>query len=450
MDGQGGQDGLTGWASEASKMSMLWRRWFTAGFRQSVWLAGAVLLAYALDYLFNIAASRLLVAAELATVVALNSVGQIFVVASRVVQTVAARYTAAMSATTEVPLALPFFFQRALRLGVLGGTGAALALAALSRPLAAFLKIQDPWTVVALAAGVWFMAVRPVVGGVLQGRQQFGWLGWMQLTQAGLRLPFAILLIRAGWGALGALLALPLASAGALLLGLGAVRDVWLRGTWMGGMDRMNRMGRLPTGVAHYAAYTAAGLLGFALLVNMDVILARRFFDPTTAGLYGAAVILGRIVQFFPLAVIMIMFPKSAARQATERDPAGVLWPALLVVGLLCGGLTLAYYTLAPWIAAVSVGPNYPLDGALLGTVGLGMTLMALVNVWLNYFLALERPAYVWLIGLALLAQTLLMLTFHAQPIYLPLIIAGNGAWLTAAGAWLFWRDRRTPAVRSA
>ncbi len=263
----------------------------------------------------------------------------------------------------------------------------------------------------------------------------------MQLAQAGLRLPIAIWLIRAGWGALGALLALPLASAGVLFLGLGAVRDLWQPRVATGS-------GRLPAGVAHYSAYTAAGLIGFALLVNMDVILVRRFFDPTAAGVYGAAVILGRIVQFFPLAVIMIMFPKSAARQATERDPAGVLWPALIIVGTLCGGLTLAYYTLAPWITAVSVGPNYPIEGALLGTVGLGMTLMALVNVWLNYFLALERPAYVWLIGLALVVQTLLMVAFHAQLIYLPLIIAGNGAWLTAAGALLFWRGRRAPAVR--
>jgi hypothetical protein len=75
----------------------------------------------------------------------------------------------------------------------------------------------------------------------------------------------------------------------------------------------------------------------------MDAILVRRFFGPVDAGNYSAAVTLGKIIQFFPVAIIMVLFPKAAQRQAAHRDTTRVLVPAMLIVALVCGSIALLY-----------------------------------------------------------------------------------------------------------
>ena len=65
-----------------------------------------------------------------------------------------------------------------------------------------------------------------------------------------------------------------------------------------------------------YTMLTLVGLLSFAVLVNMDAILVKSFFDPETAGNYGVVVTLGKMNLFIPLALGMVLFPKAVDRQA--------------------------------------------------------------------------------------------------------------------------------------
>lgn len=416
---------------------MAWQKWFTPGRRESLALVAAVTLAYGLDYLFNLGASRLLDSAELAAVIALNGLGQIAVVASRVIQTVVTHHSVQLLTSADSQPRLAAFFRSADRLAWRWGGGLTLVLIALSPALARFLRIPDAWPAVMLALAVWLMAVRPVAGGLLQGRQQFVSLGLVQIVQAVGRLGLGVAFMAGGLGATGAMLALPLASLAAQGVNLTYLRDLRRQPV----VAESLRWRELAT----FSGYAALGLMGFAWLVNMDVILARRFFAPELAGVYSAAVILGRIVQFFPLAIIMVMFPKSAERQAADRDPAGVLLPALAVVGALCGAVAFLYFLWPAPIVRLTVGPAYVdalSEGHLLGWVGVGMALMALSNVWLNYFLALEQRAYVYVVWLAILVQTLLILLFHDRLLDFPRIIAANGLWLTLAGGFLFWRTR--------
>lgn len=418
---------------------MAWRAWLTPGRRDSLLLVMAVTLAYGLDYLFNLAASRQLDSAELASVIALNGLGQIAVVASRVIQTVVTQHTVRLRAGRADLAHLARFFRQANRLAWRWGGLVALGLGLLSPALARFLRIPDARPAAALALAVWLMAVRPVAGGLLQGRQQFGPLGVVQIVQAAARLGLGIALMAWGWGATGAMLALPLASLAAQGVNLAYLRDL--------GREEVDSAESVPwRELATISTDAALGLLGFAWLMNMDVILARRFFAPDIAGVYSAAVILGRVVQFFPLAIILVMLPKSAERQATDRDPAGVLLPAFLLVAALCGGVAALYFLWPASLIRLTVGPAYVAAvsaGHLLGWVGVGMALMSLANVWLNYFLALEQRLYIYLVWLAILLQTVLFAVFHANLLDFPRIIAANGLWLTLAGGLLFWRARR-------
>jgi O-antigen/teichoic acid export membrane protein len=411
-----------------------------AGMWQGAVLVGAVTFAYALDYLFNLAAGRILSPAEFSIVVALAGIGQVLVVASRVIQTVTTRYVARFQAEAGGAARTTAFFRSMWRAAWRWGLLALGAGLLLSYPVARFLAIPQLGPVLALAAAIFLMVIRPVVGGTLQGVQQFVSLGVVQVAQAALRLLFGVGLMLAGWGALGAVGSLPLASAVALLVSLWLVKRV---------------LTPVPVGTRHevalpelfrYTGYTAAGLIGYAVLMNMDAILVRRFFDTEAAGNYSAAVTLGKVIQFFPVAVIMVLFPKAAQRRASHRDPGDVLAVAMAVVGVTCGVIAASYALYAGPIVRFTLGSSYEVSNLLLGLLGGAMLLLSLANVWLNYYLSTEWTKFVYLIAVAVILQAVLMWLFHDELWQLPAAMGASGLWLTVAGAVVYWRRRNEQA----
>ena len=415
---------------------MLADRRIPPGVWQGIILVVAVVFAFGLDYLFNLAAGRLLTPAEFSIVVALAAIGQILVVGSRVIQTVVTRFISRFEAHEKGGGRTTSFFHSMFRAAWRWGAVALIIALLLSYPIARFLNIEDIGPVLALAVATMFMVVRPVVGGTLQGIQRFGALGSVQVIQAAARLILGVSLILLGWGAFGAVVALPVASALALIFGWFVLRRALpaARGAHHG----------VKTGdLFYYSSFAAIGLIGFAMLINMDAILVRRFFDPVQAGHYSAAITLGKVIQFFPLAIIMLLFPKAAQRHDSHRDPATVLAPAMAAVIVVCGGIALIYFLFADVIVEITLGPEYQVDGQLLGLVGLAMLLLSLSNVWLNYFLSTERTRFVYLIGLALILQVALMVAFHEELWQLPAAMIVSGVWLTLAGTGIFWASRR-------
>jgi O-antigen/teichoic acid export membrane protein len=191
-----------------------------------------------------------------------------------------------------------------------------------------------------------------------------------------------------------------------------------------------------------YSGYTAVGLISLAVMLNMDAILVRRFFDPAQAGNYSAAVTLGKVIQFFPIAIIIILFPKAAKRQAARQNSARLLILAMLVVLLFSGGVTLLYALFPEQIVALTLGDQYEAGGRLLGFVGAAMLFLSLANVWLNYFLSTDRTHYVYLVAVGVLIQGGLMANFHAELWQLPVAMAVNGLWLTVAGGLIFIKQQ--------
>ncbi|MGB1251016.1 MAG: oligosaccharide flippase family protein [Candidatus Promineifilaceae bacterium] len=396
----------------------------------------ATTAAYGFDYLFNLVSGRLLGPAGFSVIVSLAALGQLFVLGSRVIQTVTTRYVSEFRADNNRQK-VAVFFNSALRRAIIGGAVLTGVLLLLSTPIASFLRIESIPPVVALLLSVWLMTFRPVIGGTLQGEQRFIPLGIVQMTQASMRLLLAAAFISLGWGVFGAMVALPIASFIAFLYGLYALRD----------------LRTIQSTVKHdipfadffrYTSYASIGLVGFAVLINMDALLVKRFFEPEIAGLYGSAITLGKVVQFFPVAIVMILFPKASQRQAANRDPATVLPPAFGLITLVCVGVSLLYFAFPTQLISLLFGAEYQLDGPVLGLIGIAMWQLSLMNVWLNYFLSLDQPHYVLLVWVGVAIQASAFFIWHDYLWQLPTAMALNGLWLTIAGGIVFRRQRRS------
>jgi O-antigen/teichoic acid export membrane protein len=243
---------------------------------------------------------------------------------------------------------------------------------------------------------------------------------------------FAVVFILIGWEAFGALIALPVASAIACVLALWFLRPQ-RRAVGEGGDSAesiaLHHISR------SYTLLTFVGLLSFAVLVNMDAILVKSFFDPETAGNYGVVVTLGKMNLFIPLALGMVLFPKAVDRQATGRDPRPLLLLALgatLAAGL---ALTLVYFLIPGLIVDTIFRGQYANPGIVLGLVGIATTLYAATNIWLNYALSLRRTVFVVALAIIVVVQAAAIVLFHDELQHVALILVGGGLVANLIGA---------------
>lgn len=391
-----------------------------SGVRHGLTMAGATVIAGGLDYLYNVLTGRLLNPVEFGVLISITAILQVAVHLTNVIRNVVAYYTADMTGRAEpadrVTAFLRGAWSRAGRWGIL----AMVAFAALSPVASPLLKLQTWLPLGAASLALLLLFLRPVTDGALQGLQRFGGLATVQVSQALLRLVFAGLLIWVGWQAFGAILALPLASGAALLVAFYFLRrpaaaNAARSGTPVAPAPEAAGLIGEPIVSRRYFLQTLVGLLAFALMTNMDAVIVKLAFDPDVAGNYAPVVTLGKINLFVPLAMGMVLFPKTTQRQASGRQTRPVLLLALLLAFVPGMMLTAVYFAFPAVLVRTVFGSAYREPGAVLGLIGLATTLFAMLNIWLNYALSLRRPAFVAALALVVVAQLGGMIVFHAS-----------------------------------
>lgn len=396
----------------------------TSSALQSGFLAVAMIAAGSFDYAVNILTGRRLVPMEFSVFVTVTAILQVMVQATNVIRNVVAFYTAESTVSTDASARVGMVLRRSWHWAWRWGMIATVALALAGPVLARFLRIDSPWPLWAAALALLLLFLRPVTDGTLQGVQHFWGLGWVQILQSIGRLAFTALLIGLGGQAAGVILALPLGSTLALALALLLLRSYFRAPP-----------STMPRPISRkYALTTLAGLLAFALMVNVDPILVRRLFGDAIAEAYAPIVTLGKMNLFIPLGIGLVLFPKATQRQAAGRDSRPVLLLALAATLLPGLAFTLLYWIVPGRIVHTIFGEAYAAPGVVLALVGLATTLYAGVNIWLNYALSLERHSYIYALAAIVAGQIGAMLLFHARLESIALIMILTGITANLAG----------------
>jgi len=408
----------------------------------------AMSLANVLDYAYNVFLGRLLSAEGYGILVALQAILRIVAVSLEIVRTVTARYTVRFLAQAQRADASTFL-RVALGQAVIWGSVASLLAGLFSRPLAQLLQISAVGPVLVTAASLLPLAVKPVIGGVLQGAQRFVGLGLFHVVHAAFRLVLGVVLVRAGLDALGAIAALPIGTTGTILLGLGLL---WAFLRRRGGQDTGLRaeISSLAAGLGGYASRTTVGLVGFAILINMDALVVKHYAAPNLAGQYSMAITLGKIVLFMPVAFAQVLFPKSAAQHAQARDSSRLVRLSQAMTMVPCAALTATYFVFPDRILRFVFGTHNPFHGPVLGVLALAMSGYALANVWLNYFLSVEQAGFAYALPVVVAAQLALLTLFHASLTQVAVVVALTSAGVLAiAEAW-FRFHKESPGRKGA
>jgi O-antigen/teichoic acid export membrane protein len=385
----------------------------------------AVVVANALNAVFQIALARILDPEEYSLLVALIVITMIAAVPPLAFQASVAREVA-VAVSQDRPGDAGAALRDTVR-GLAPWALAILGLGALAYPLLDAAGRGDAGATLATAATISATLLLPAVWGGLQGARLFVALGVAHLTFAATRLAAGVGIGLAGGDAAAVMGGVAGATALTLVLTLLPLRDLWHAAR----RSSARRLATLPNAAA------ATGLTVLTALATVDVLVAKLAFEPATAGAYGVASVGSRALLLLPIGVTTVLFP----RVATLRDRTSErrhLLAGLAVVAALGAVATAILWVFADPIVRGIFGDEYAAAVPWLGPLSLAMAFYALTTVYLYHFLSLGRTRFaVVLVGL-FAAQLVAYAALHGRPAELIGIqIAAAAASLLSAEVWL-------------
>jgi O-antigen/teichoic acid export membrane protein len=360
-------------------------------FRQSGWMMLATLVGGALMYAVHKVAGRM-PKAEYGVFATMLQMLTLMTIPSIGLQTVVMRQTVAALTdplTRQLSRAIRHLLLSTFLIWVLAMT----LLGFWHGDLVRSFKVSNPATIWLTAGwGLWILWL-PIFVGILQGRQNFLWMGWVSIL-GGLTRFVAIGVIvlwlygQAAGACLGVLIQVTVAG----LLAGWLTRETWMApgqsvawGDWGGRVVPLT----LGPGVITY-------------MMSLDMIVVQYYFPEILTGYYAAAGMIGRALVFLTAPMTVVMFPKVAASASrSEKSNAALL--ALGATGLIGGGAALLCTVLPSLPLRIIYDSSYLRIAWLVPWFAWCMLPLTLGSVLVNNLLARERyRMVVWLVVVAL------------------------------------------------
>ena len=273
-----------------------------------------------------------------------------------------------------------------IRLGWLWTTilwvAAALLVFAFQGDIMARWELTSPLTLWVTMAAVLMNLWMPWFTGVLQGRQDFFWMGWATIASGVGRIAVAVLLVMAfRAGAAGMM-------AGAFIgLGAWAAIAIWRsRDLWSVPSEPFDGRGLLKQAVPLFLGFGAC-----QFLFTSDTMFAKAFFSGDEMASYVAAGTLSRALLWLVLPLATVMFPK-IVHATVKSEKSNLLGIVLLGTATLavCGAAGLCL--VGPFVVKLIYTPQYvALTTKLLPWYAGAMIPLALANVLVNDLMARSR-----------------------------------------------------------
>jgi O-antigen/teichoic acid export membrane protein len=291
---------------------------------------------------------------------------------------------------------------------LLAGCACTAVFLAVSPLVQRALSIHSVWAVVLTALFTLPSFVAPALIGAAQGRQRFLLVAFALGAPPLIRIVLVAVALVLGFGVVGAMGATLAAAVTGALLPFVALRK-HLRGlaAWRPQISRAEIRALLPV---------VAGLLAITALSTDDLVVAKAVFSDHTAGLYGSASLIGRIVLYLPAAIATVLLPKVSSRVVAEQDTTDIVVQSVAVTAAFCAAATLVYTAAPHLIVQVAFGSKYESSAHLLWMFALAMTFYALLNVVLTYQLGHGASRTSWFLLGAAVCQGIVFAAVHGSP----------------------------------
>jgi O-antigen/teichoic acid export membrane protein len=321
-----------------------------------------------------------------------------------------------------------------IRLAWLGtlGLGLLLALGAWiwQAEIIAAWKLTNPaglWiTLLVVLLSFWL----PLFWGVLQGQQNFFWLGWSNIFNGVGRLGVAsfIVLLLGGYAA-GMMLGVCLGLVVAVGIGIWQTRSLWLSHAqpfdWR---SLLSQIGPLMLGFGAVQFFFTA-----------DTMFVKAYFSGDDAGFYVSAGTLSRGLMWLVIPLATVMFPK-IVHSVARSEKSNLLGVVLIGTAVLAAGGALGLTILGPWVIRLAYSKDYvSIAAAVLPWYAWAMVPLSLAYALVNNLLARSQFRIVPVLVLLAVAYGVALIQFHNSLITVLKTLGVFNLLLLGVCVWFTW-----------
>lgn len=390
-------------------------------FVQSVVVFASSMAINALGYLFHFAISRRIGVVQYGELSALNAAYMICLTVAGIFATIVVKYVAELRAVDDEKKLAAFARRTIVVTGSVSAVSIVLGFAC-AGPIGAFLKIDDVravWFTVAIVAMTF--TVGPLRA-VFQGIEEFVAFSALSTVESLLKAILGIALVYAGFGVAGAFGGWAVGTITALGATIFALRK------------RFANVDRSPLFIdarrlARTAANVALAMLLLTVLGYFDVLVVKHYADPTTAGLYGALSLAGKILFFFVAFVPTVVLPKATRLTLSGESAMPIFLQAMgLVLAVSAAGLVV--YALFPaFIVTTLAGAAFAPAAPYVFSYGVATVFLAALNVVVTYKMGVHQFDFLVPLGLVT-AVEILGVSFHHRTLtdVISVLLVGNAA----------------------
>ena len=243
-------------------------------------------------------------------------------------------------------------------------------------------QIKNPAGLWLVLPTVLFSLWLPMFSGVMQGQQNFFWLGWQNIINAIGRLGIAMLAVLVFGGCAAGMFT-------GVCLGLGAAAGICIwqtRGLWL--------LAAAPFDWRNLLAQILPLMLGFAAVqffLSADTMFVQAYFPAGQTAFYVGAGTLSRALMWVVVPLATVMFPKIVHAEA-RSEKSNLLKLVLLGTAILAAGGAAGLCLVGPFVVKLIYKGSYlAVASSLLPWYAWAMVPLTLANVLVNDLLARSR-----------------------------------------------------------
>jgi O-antigen/teichoic acid export membrane protein len=404
--------------------------------RGTIVMTVMTILGAALNFLVHPILTRRLTIAEYGDFQALLSFITIIAVVSGVIQMT---LTKEFSLLKKNSLAQISSLRKTIiiKLWLYGGV-AFIILVIMSKPLADIFNIGHPLYIILTAAMVIYLFPLAVNRAIIAGLEKFSSLSINMFIDSFTRLAIIILLVVAWQLKLtGASIALGATSLLSFFISYLQIRKLGLPAA-------DNNYIATPKPIIKYGLTVLWFTILSQFFFNFDILFVKATFDPTTAGLYGSLITIGRIIFFIGGSVPLIVFPIVAGLDHNDHEKKNkIFYKALGFVMMLALPAAGAIALFPNFVIRFIVGQKYLAVASLLPKIALMFLLLTIFQVTSQYFLALNRKLSIWLLSFGVILEIILLNMFHSSLSQVIIMTSVVFLLINVSLFILFFKDRR-------
>lgn len=303
------------------------------------------------------------------------------------------------------------------------------------------LQFDSVWPFILLAIALVAAVPFTFQTAYLRGKEWFGAVSIANLLVAGGKIVLSVLFVIVGFGTNGAIGGLIAAQLIGLLYAYGKLKTrignvlSSLRNHWWPDMQ-------LVLGELKHVGYALIGSLAVMLLLSLDVIIVKYFFDAHTAGLYAGVATVARIIFFLTASIAQVLLP-AVKIDASPKINQSLLVKSVLILSSLSLPVLFVCILAPGFVMGLLMGNQYLEFSGLLPLLTLAIFFVSLLNLFVFYSLALRRYA-LSVIALAGMVATygMILVKHDSLQAIVAILLIGSFVVTCISAGWLAYKER--------